>query len=398
MSKHNLVILAGAACLPFVSHAQIVTDGSTGAQVTLNDLDVEVGESLGSRAGNNLFHSFETFNIQIGGSATFTGSSEITNVISRVTGGDVSNIQGVLSSTVGDADFYFINPAGVTFSEGGSVDVPASFHLSTADELRFDDGAVFSSSSSATSVLSIAAPEAFGFLGDGTGSINLDNGSVTVGGLLDFGTQESITLSAGNIAVSNSSAVVAPGAISIGAVGDGAANYDLQTGADQLLDGDVTVNGLVGFDLFSQPDNLLIEAGSINVSEASSGLLSGPEGGMRLVSRDLNISDNADVVGLGTIDIETTNQVTILSGARVGSSVLFGAGGNVAISAGRLVIDGEGSDRSTGVFSQVLPGEGGTSGDIEITIEDTALIENGGTISNSNFGVGDAGNLSLIHI
>ena len=86
------------------AQAQIVTDGSVGPQTTLNELDVVVGEALGTRSGNNLFHSFQTFNINSGGSATFTGASDINNVISRVTGGEISNIQGILRSEVGSAD------------------------------------------------------------------------------------------------------------------------------------------------------------------------------------------------------------------------------------------------------------------------------------------------------
>ena len=127
-----------------LSSAQIITDGTVGAQVTLNGIDVDIVETLGTRSGDNLFHSFETFNIQADGTVTFTGASDINNVISRVTGGEVSNIDGVLRSEVGSANFFFINPAGVAFGEGGSVDVPASFHLSTAEELRFVDGTVLS--------------------------------------------------------------------------------------------------------------------------------------------------------------------------------------------------------------------------------------------------------------
>jgi len=139
-----LMVVAGAS-YSSLSSAQIVTDGSVGAQVTLNGLNVDIVETLGTRAGDNLFHSFETFNIQADGTVTFTGASDINNVITRVTGGEVSNIDGVLQSEVGTANFFFINPAGVAFGEGGSVDVPASFHISTADELRFVDGSVLSS-------------------------------------------------------------------------------------------------------------------------------------------------------------------------------------------------------------------------------------------------------------
>ena len=38
-------------------------------------------------------------------------------MISRVTGGEVSTIDGTLASTVGQADLYFLNPAGVLLGQ-----------------------------------------------------------------------------------------------------------------------------------------------------------------------------------------------------------------------------------------------------------------------------------------
>lgn len=51
------------------------------------------------------------------------------------------------------------------FGENAKVDVPAAFHVSTADELKFTDRASFKASKSEQSTLTQAAPEAFGFLG-----------------------------------------------------------------------------------------------------------------------------------------------------------------------------------------------------------------------------------------
>ena len=53
--------------------AQIVTDGSVGPKVSLSGGQIEVGANLGARSGDNLFHSFETFGIATGQTATFTG-------------------------------------------------------------------------------------------------------------------------------------------------------------------------------------------------------------------------------------------------------------------------------------------------------------------------------------
>src|SRR3954462_12800874 len=144
--------------------AQIVTDGTVGPKVSLSGSSVDIGANLGTRSGDNLFHSFEKFGIATGQTATFTGPGDIKNVISRVTGGEVSNIDGTLASRVGQADLYFLNPAGVMFGPNAQLDVPGSFHVSTAHELRFADGARFSALDKTGSGLTIAPPEAFGFL------------------------------------------------------------------------------------------------------------------------------------------------------------------------------------------------------------------------------------------
>src|SRR3954449_3875860 len=81
--------------------AQIVTDGSVGPKVSLRGSEIEIGANLGTRRGDNLFHSFEKFGIATGQTATFTGPGAIKNVISRVTGGEISTIDGTLRSTVG---------------------------------------------------------------------------------------------------------------------------------------------------------------------------------------------------------------------------------------------------------------------------------------------------------
>src|SRR3954467_12907176 len=110
--------------------AQIVTDGSVGPKVSLSGGEIKIGAELGTQRGNNLFHSFEKFGIAPGQTATFTGPGTIKNVISRVTGGEASNIDGQLASSLGQADLYFLNPAGVMFGPNAKLDVPGSFHVS----------------------------------------------------------------------------------------------------------------------------------------------------------------------------------------------------------------------------------------------------------------------------
>src|SRR4051812_6826626 len=159
---------------PEPAQSQIVTDGSLGPKVSLRGGQIEIGAALGTRRGDNLFHSFEKFGVATGQTATFTGPETIRNVISRVTGGETSLIDGTLSSKVGQADLYFLNPAGVVFGPNAHLDVPGSLHVSTAHELRFADGSRFSAVDQAGSSLTVAAPETFGFLDQTTGPVRVE--------------------------------------------------------------------------------------------------------------------------------------------------------------------------------------------------------------------------------
>jgi filamentous hemagglutinin family protein len=101
--------------LSLVSSA-IITDGNltnlSGGDITFLGGDFIIDESLVSLSGGNLSHSFETFNISQGGSATFNESTTITNILDRVTSNDSSQISGTLSSEYSGADLYFLNPSG----------------------------------------------------------------------------------------------------------------------------------------------------------------------------------------------------------------------------------------------------------------------------------------------
>jgi len=124
-----------------------------------------INSAPGEQAGANLFHSFSSFSIALSEIATFDGPSGTQNVINRVTGGAASDIEGTLHSAIPGASIFLVNPSGVTIGPTGRIDVPGSFHVSTADELRFKDGAVFSAKNPTPGLLTTAPPVAFGFLG-----------------------------------------------------------------------------------------------------------------------------------------------------------------------------------------------------------------------------------------
>jgi large exoprotein involved in heme utilization and adhesion len=65
--------------VPVQVQAQIVTDGSVGPKVSLHGGQIEIGSDLGTRRGDNLFHSFEKFGVATGQTATFTGPDTVKN-------------------------------------------------------------------------------------------------------------------------------------------------------------------------------------------------------------------------------------------------------------------------------------------------------------------------------
>ena len=105
------------------SSAQIVLDGTLGPTGALPGPDYAITADLGQQHGGNLFHSFGQFSIRQGESATFSGPPSVSNIISRVTGGQVSTIDGMLRSTILGANLYLLNPAGVLFRENARLDV-----------------------------------------------------------------------------------------------------------------------------------------------------------------------------------------------------------------------------------------------------------------------------------
>lgn len=106
----------------------------------------------GTRPGNaaNVFHSFSEFNIDTGRGAYFENPANVTNIISRVTGNNISQIFGTLGVGIpgarGAANLFLINPNGIIFGQGARLNVGGSFVATTANGLQFPDGNIFSAS------------------------------------------------------------------------------------------------------------------------------------------------------------------------------------------------------------------------------------------------------------
>ncbi|MGD9732136.1 MAG: filamentous hemagglutinin N-terminal domain-containing protein [Desulfamplus sp.] len=355
----SLIFTLILSASPALLYAEISTDGSFGAAQNLTGPDYAIPETLGTVKGSNLFHSFDKFSIKTEESATFTGSDSIKNVISRVTGGEKSEIDGTLSSNIGKADFYFINPSGVVFGENAKVDVPAAFHVSTADELKFKDGASFKASKAEQSTLTQAAPESFGFLGTQSASIEI-NGST-----LSFAPESKVSLTSSK---------------------------------------DITIKGLEGKQsyLFSEGGEIELKAKADLLMENATVATTGNGGGKITVKVDnAKIKNNSNVSAdnrgdknsEGGVNVEVGKQLELINSQITSDTFSKGNAGYVKINANNMKIDGQGN--LADVASNAHPDSEGNAGTIEIKVDGLLELLNKAEISSSTFSKGDAGDITI---
>ncbi|MEE9422968.1 MAG: filamentous hemagglutinin N-terminal domain-containing protein, partial [Gammaproteobacteria bacterium] len=142
-----------ALVAPVTLHSEVILDGSLGPAVALNGPAYVVDADLGQINGSNLFHSFVTFDLSSAESATFTGPGSISNVLGRVTGGSVSNIDGAINMQIPGANLYLVNPSGIVFGPNATLNLSGSFHASTAAAIRLGENGSFDATNSGNSVL-----------------------------------------------------------------------------------------------------------------------------------------------------------------------------------------------------------------------------------------------------
>jgi filamentous hemagglutinin family protein len=186
---------------------QAATDG-TGTRVTPNGnrFDIEGG----TQSGSNLFHSFQQFGLSQGQTANFLSNPSIQNILGRVTGGDASIINGLIQVTGGNSNLYLMNPAGIVFGAGASLNVPASFTATTATGIGFGSppftrgagGVWFNAFGNNDYQSLIGNPSTFAF-------DNAQPGSILNAGNLAVAEGQSLTLLGGSVI--NTGQLTAPG-------------------------------------------------------------------------------------------------------------------------------------------------------------------------------------------
>ncbi len=190
---------------PSPIHAQLIPDNSLGSEnsritpnILIQGLPADQIEG-GAMRGVNLFHSFRDFNVANGQRVYFANPNGISNILTRVTGNNPSEILGRLGVN-GTANLFLINPHGILFGPNASLDIRGSFTASTANSFTFPNGEQFSATNpAAPPLLSINVPIGLQY---GTSQ----SGQITNDGNLQVG--QDLTLSAS--AISSSGLLFAP--------------------------------------------------------------------------------------------------------------------------------------------------------------------------------------------
>ena len=517
----TLPIAIFGCLIPLNAGAQITPDGTTSTTVNQagNDFTIEDG----SRVGDNLFHSFDEFSVPTLGSAVFNNASDIANIFSRVTGSNISNIDGLLSAN-GAANLFLINPNGIIFGENARLNLGGSFFASTADSLLFEGNTEFSASNpQASPLLEVSIPIGLNFRENPGEIVNRSfapNSTFTDLVGLEVAPGKNLTLVGGNINFEGGEATARGGRIELGGLSaagtigindDGSLNFpedvaqaditlsnfadlDVRGAGDGSINisarnvslefsqiragitadsiaaeaqaGDITINatknltidgslilnqvfpeamlnagdiaintnslsltngGLVSASTFGQGNagSVFVNAQSVGLTEGgrieSITTTNGNAGSIAIAAQSVEITGNDPINNLssglfssvgwfgagisgstgngGNLTLET-DSLRVTNGGRI-SADIFGTNteakaGSITIKAKSIEIIGENPNNQflSGIFAAVTPLSSGNAGDVVVETE-TLLLEDGGFISASTFGEGDAGSLTV---
>jgi filamentous hemagglutinin family protein len=388
--------------------AQISSDNTTNTTVNLNGNNFDILNGI--QKGNNLFHSFKEFSIPKGGEATFNNSTDVVNIINRVTGGNISNIDGLIKAN-GSANLFLINPAGIVFGENANLNIGGSFFGSTAESIFFEDGFEFSAVNSQNKpLLTVSVPLGLQ-MGTNPSPIELQKSNLSV----SF--NKTLALIGGNVVINGGSLTASGGKVELGGLSNiGTVDIDDSIESinfpEEISRANVSLNNAAVVDVSSvSGGSIAVNAADFQMSEASklqAGLIAGTgiadldkdiivnaTGNINLLDRSL-IANNVqtDAIGNGGKIELTANSLSLIGGSRIQTKTdAAGSSGDININVNNATnIIGHADERFFSGILTIPAGEAaGDGGNISIQTNNLLLTESG-RISIETKGAGDSGN------
>ncbi|WP_035155824.1 two-partner secretion domain-containing protein [Calothrix sp. 336/3] len=395
----------------------------------------------GLTRGSNLFHSFEKLNVSNGRGVFFINPNGINNIFARVTGGNISNINGFLGvvnpafNNVGNANLYLINPTGIIFGPNSRLLLGGSFYGSTADSVVFDNKFEFSASAkNVPPLLTVNIPVGLKFR-DNPGNITNSSKVRVVNGVVVRGLEvmpgKTLALIGGDVNLDGGTLSAPGGRIELGGLtkpgtvtikNDGSLTFPtaIQRGDVSLKDaslvsvlsnggGDISINSrnlnlsessTIRAGIQNSNSNQLRKGGNINIHATDSITLNGTSG----TQASTRIANIVYDYGISGDIIINTRDLKIINNAQIGSAVAplltpiaIGLAGKVNITASNDVFI---SGIDSGILSSVAKNSYGNGSNIKIDAN-SIYLENNAQIQAVNFGfllnesLGNSGNIEL---
>ncbi|MEH1940494.1 MAG: filamentous hemagglutinin N-terminal domain-containing protein [Nostoc sp.] len=424
----GVAIVSAVTLYANISVAQITPDGTLPNN---SNVKLEGNTSIiegGTIRGDNLFHSFGEFSVLNGSTALFNNSLDIQNILTRVTGKSISNIDGLIRAN-GKANLFLLNPNGIIFGKNASLNIGGSFVATTANAIGFGNLGFFSASNpEAPSPLLTVNPNTLLFnqiaasliQNSSTAPAPEDPAGFKVSGL-SVKDGKSLLLVGGNVNMDGGKLNAYGGRVELGgltssgtvALGIDDDNFRLgfpteSARADvSLANGSsVDVKAAGGGSIAVNARNLEMKGGSFLQAEIDSGNGSDNKAGNITVNATGAINlNNAAIINLvrsqangqgGDVNISAST-LQVEAGAQI-STITSGVGkaGNLSVDAQDVQLIGGSADgqSASSLFAGTQPNSTGDAGNLTIKTN-TLLVRDGAQVSTITSGAGKGGNLSI---
>lgn len=389
------------------AEAQIVPDSTLPTHSSVREPGDTISIEAGTTKGTNLFHSFDSFSIPTGTTAYFNNSAAIENIISRVTGKFVSNIDGAIAAN-GAANLFVLNPNGIIFGGNARLNIGGSFLASTANSLKFADGTQFSATPTQTTpLLTVSVPVglqvggnsgAIRVLGNGHDIIAADYQPIMRGNSSDVWLQvqpqQTLGIVGGDVSLEGGILTAQTGRIELGSVDNGLVKLDRTNSGWSL-----GYEGVSTFKDIQMSGRSLLDASGVGGSSIQ---IQGRK--LQLGDSSLVLIQNQGVLPTGTLKVNATESLEIADinpSGRVYSGIWsetlgLADGGQVIVSTPQLALQSNGQ-----IFSSTYGAA--KAADITLSVPKSlrviGLLPNqvgGGTIVGSfALGSGRSGNITI---
>jgi filamentous hemagglutinin family protein len=326
-------------------------------------------------------------------SATFTGPSNVQNILARVTSGSPSSIDGKVSSQIQGANLFFLNPAGVIFGPHAQLDVSGSVAISTANYVKMVGGGRFNANLGGSDTFTSAPVSAFGFLNStpagvsilGSNTFDANDLVIVPGPGVTVSVGKSLSIVAGDIAMNGAYVTGAGSGVNLVSVRSAGEVLLDATNVGSVIDvrqfktmGEVSLtnfaliktSGPGGGPVSIDCGKLVMTSGAIQAFT----LGSEPGRGVSLIARDsIDITDGAEIL-TGNASSGKAGDILVETGAMT----IDGSDAPVSLFFGTPITQPTGIDASSGFGAF---GASGAAGDITVRVSGRLALIGGGHIS-----------------